>query len=1378
MFCFRLGVVLAIALTSLLIPRPALALNPDDLIRGLMGIAGQEMTRQRREPIRVETGEQRLSQAQRQQLQEALNARGFNVGKPDGSFGGNTRRGIARYQSSRGQQASGFLTNEQIADLLSSPRPPSQSAASRSVQGTESGFTVLSGVDYPGNDLREARNTDLHACQSLCASESLCRAFTHNTARNVCFLKSGFGRSVAFAGAVSGHKTATAAPVAGGDRFDVFRDSDIPHGDYRSGLTEAGLRDIPASTCQAACAADGRCAAFTYNEAKAVCFLKDAAGGRQSFAGAISGIRRAGTARGDDDVAWKEGESEAEFIARIRAAAKPFGGSCEAEEAAFRQLAATMRVEHDGPASVQAGSPIAFRWTHGGRRDHPPAYLVITAEKPVRFSGEGFYALLPGSRAPFGIEARRERTRAIVPLSGDGAPASGEVRLHPVLAGNARIDWFLAGYLRQCGKEIAGAGGGFEVAVTPGLPEIAVDDPFALSAPKRAIASPDGTRLIREYENHFQLLETGRMSVLGDYTGTSPRFSVTGRFVTFQQADWNEDDTGSASSNILDAIDGRPTGSAVNVPAAWAHDDSFVIGDGLAYGIVDVVNPLRANGDLSGDNRISCFACSAWDGTRFRLDLENNVAVFATEVGREPYLHIKSLTSETVVARDMWNEDLSSAGEALRLFRQRHQIAGFRQPAVWELEGGLRLSMPQIDPHLRDHPSAKDHDRFAIEPILLSGGAARVEALNGEASLSRSVEWRGATSLVPSRPAQTDYREKLEGFGFRFASRVTPDVLHDSAKPIWSEDGVRDRLREELWQRDERLRETIRTTTFTSSGQTFTNNCASPFTRDSETEERLTFDAPDIEAHGMWSAGPKEFSFLQIACSDGARAGASWTEFFVLDRNHPKGIRAADFAGSYFHLYGDMLVGWSEGGAQVADISDFGGVRRVEFRSRSSLTVDVRLTEDRNHIVQINSDGSFFVHALDSAAQILEGRYLDDEIVVWMPDLRFDATAEGAHYISARFPGNLGQYTFQQLAARLQVDGLVDRLLSGGETFETPQIGVPPRLSAEVEMFDSARVAGSVAIEAFAAVREVRVFQDGVLTDTIAVGSQARASFDVPRLAGARWISFVAVDELGMLSLPVGRDLGPAGPEALPVVRSLSVGVDRYDDGRLANLSFAVADTQTLAKGLAASDGTSIALAASTTLPNEEASPEAVLSAVERMVAEAGPGETLTFFFAGHGITGNDGRYYLATTTTDAGRIAETALPWDAVSAILARSAARVLVFLDACHSGVAGTGMAATNDDAAADMLAAIPSGLVILSASKGRQFSEENRAAGGGVFTNAVADVIARQRPAHDANGNGAIEVSELYAGVKRLVMERTDGRQTPWLVRNQMVGDFALF
>ena len=88
------------------------------------------------------------------------------------------------------------------------------------------------------------------------------------------------------------------------------------------------------------------------------------------------------------------------------------------------------------------------------------------------------------------------------------------------------------------------------------------------------------------------------------------------------------------------------------------------------------------------------------------------------------------------------------------------------------------------------------------------------------------------------------------------------------------------------------------------------------------------------------------------------------------------------------------------------------------------------------------------------------------------------------------------------------------------------------------------------------------------------------------------------------------------------------------------------------------------------------------------------------------------------------------------------------------------------------------IPSGLTVFSASKGRELSEENPSIGGGVFTTALTRVIARDRADYDLNGNGIIEVSELYVWVKRQVVEQTEGRQTPWLARNQMIGDFALF
>jgi uncharacterized caspase-like protein len=119
-----------------------------------------------------------------------------------------------------------------------------------------------------------------------------------------------------------------------------------------------------------------------------------------------------------------------------------------------------------------------------------------------------------------------------------------------------------------------------------------------------------------------------------------------------------------------------------------------------------------------------------------------------------------------------------------------------------------------------------------------------------------------------------------------------------------------------------------------------------------------------------------------------------------------------------------------------------------------------------------------------------------------------------------------------------------------------------------------------------------------------------------------------------------------------------------------------------------------------------------------------------------------------------------------------------VTVLLDACHSGSAGTGLLASNDEAVASIRATIPTGLTVLAASKGRELSAEIPSLGGGVFNHVLAKGITVDRAAADRNANGRIEVSELYRYVKDNVSALRKGEQTPWLSRNQMVGDFALF
>lgn len=85
----------------------------------------------------------------------------------------------------------------------------------------------------------------------------------------------------------------TMAPV-GQTGFDLLHDVDLPGSDFRSGMSDPALKGIVLDGCMAACAADGQCQAFTYNAAARVCFLKSAATNPSAYAGAISGMRKAG----------------------------------------------------------------------------------------------------------------------------------------------------------------------------------------------------------------------------------------------------------------------------------------------------------------------------------------------------------------------------------------------------------------------------------------------------------------------------------------------------------------------------------------------------------------------------------------------------------------------------------------------------------------------------------------------------------------------------------------------------------------------------------------------------------------------------------------------------------------------------------------------------------------------------------------------------------------------------------------------------------------------------------------------------------------------------------------------------------------------------
>lgn len=1244
-------------------------------------------------------------------------------------------------------------------------------------------FEVFEDADMPGGDFQTLRNTSLDQCKQTCASRADCQAFTQNMAKNVCFLKSGAGEPQRFAGAVSGRRVAgggqavAAAPKgkqSGG--FTMYDDADLPGGDGSIIAQDAGSADA----CKLQCLFNDGCDAFTYNHKAKACLGKSRGhigGDRMQptpFKGATSGMKatpeKVAAARKDyfargpkvpeADLGWRADDTRESFVQRVRAAAKPMGGACEAERKSIAAIAASLKAGIE-TGSVVAGTPVALKWSGRPEAKAPPVWLMVSADGPVRFTAPGFYALTPEAIAPFGISVDEKRTRALTTLFGKAALDGGTVEIKPLRAGPLNVAVRAVGYLRACEEAVSHEVATATIAVTASaVPTFQVRDPFSFEAPKKTWLSPDGTTKLDVFDGRFRLIDLASGAFVADREGVDPYYSPTGRFVTFS--------VGEMGKEVLDTFDGTIVESTDEV-LGWENRDSFLVRGG-SNGNVNATSILTGTG--AGSYSTCRAACPARQET-YTLDLEND------------FIHVSGQSDRLSGApQQLLKLGTEPKPTTLRTVAEQTGVAPVYFPERWNFRGGLFFAPFEhwIDPAGSGQLDAlqqeeKDHMFFA-EALTTGAGAPQVAGLQPVGI----GQWRGATRLDRPKAAGDTIKERLSELGLSFSPLVAPIFV--STKPAGMDPvEVLNYMQPEIAAK---IVEAV-----PSAKGAFVDTKDNPHCNpDGAAPNGLERIYSSFDQAMEFKIGQRSIWLTIYVCAEGS-AAFYYPNFHFFDSEYDQGFLRIDGANpgesagnsctqdiSHCNfdarLYGDRyLLIWStqSRGIMLFDINER-KTTYLEFDlGRGDLLKEAFYSLETQHITQLNSDGSFYVYDVPAKKRVLEGRYVDDETIAWTPDLRFDASPEGANYVYLRFPGQSGQYAFQQFADAVKRPGLVREVLERRYTAATQALTLPPTLSGQIATAGG-RLTG--AVEGTGA-RALRVYQDGLLTDTIAMTEGAATRIDVAHLPGARWASLVAFDDKGLASLPIGVEVREKD-DAPPTIHALTVGIDRYK--ALQGLRYAGKDASTLLAALESQNGTSFRLGVTAKLLDEAASAEAILARAEEMVATAKKGETIVFSFAGHGVTGADGRFFLATTATEASRIEETALAWDRLAAVLAKAEARVVVFLDACHSGAAGTGLFATNDDAVSAVLKGVPSGLLVFSASKGRQFSEESAAVGGGLFTNAVADVVARERAKHDLDGNGAIEASELYVGVKRMVADRSEGRQVPWLARNEMVGDFSIF
>jgi len=309
----------------------------------------------------------------------------------------------------------------------------------------------------------------------------------------------------------------------------------------------------------------------------------------------------------------------------------------------------------------------------------------------------------------------------------------------------------------------------------------------------------------------------------------------------------------------------------------------------------------------------------------------------------------------------------------------------------------------------------------------------------------------------------------------------------------------------------------------------------------------------------------------------------------------------------------------------------------------------------------------------------------------------------------------------------------------------------------------------------------VRVFVNGKPSEVISVNSSKKdLSINVKLFAGANRITAVAYDKKGFSSNPEYIDVLCQSPKTeKPNLNILSIGVSQYPNLPSSwQLEYAHRDAKNFVKALIGQRGKVFNNINPRLLINEQANKANILDSLDEL-EKVSSSDVVLILLAGHGIRDDAKTFYFLPFDSDITTSKKYGIGWSTFQEKLEKIRGRVILLLDACHSASIVKETVVPNDELAEELFSKERGGIMIFSASKGRQYSFESPDFGGGsgVFTYALTQGVGPDSKKADMDGNGSVEFLELVDYVVKYVNEKTGGHQTPWLSRKELFGDLPL-
>lgn len=233
------------------------------------------------------------------------------------------------------------------------------------------------------------------------------------------------------------------------------------------------------------------------------------------------------------------------------------------------------------------------------------------------------------------------------------------------------------------------------------------------------------------------------------------------------------------------------------------------------------------------------------------------------------------------------------------------------------------------------------------------------------------------------------------------------------------------------------------------------------------------------------------------------------------------------------------------------------------------------------------------------------------------------------------------------------------------------------------------------------------------------------------------------------------------------------VGVARYQNAGagLVNLRYADHDADSFRNFLLSPAGGSFPKENILTLLNEDATSEALRSALFTFLSKPRPDDLVVIYLAGHGSPDpNDSRnLYFLTYDTQVDDMGGTAFPMFQFQDVFERviKARRVVTFVDSCHSfGVSGEkNLGGPRNNLINQYIQRFASNgeRAVLTASNTSELSYEDTKWGGGhgVYTYYLLEGLGS---AADLNHDHTVTVAELSTYLHENVTKATEGRQNP--------------